>query len=112
MIRRLIRRHQRGARTDMTPQDVHASLDTLQLLDVREAPEWATAHVAGALHIPMGQVPSRLAELDRTKPVAVICRSGNRSAQVADFLVDHGFDARNVDGGLQSWARAGLPVQS
>jgi rhodanese-related sulfurtransferase len=96
----------------MTPQELHAQRAALQLLDVREAPEWAAAHVVGALHIPMGQVPARLAELDRSRPVAVICRSGNRSAHVADYLNRAGFDAHNVDGGLQSWVRAGLPVQS
>lgn len=60
----------------------------------------------------MEQVPARLAELDRSKPVAVICRSGNRSAYVTEHLDRAGFDAHNVDGGLQSWAHAGLPVQS
>jgi rhodanese-related sulfurtransferase len=96
----------------MTPQEVHAQRGTLQLLDVREAPEWAAARVDGALHIPMEQVPARLTKLDRTMPVAVICRSGNRSAYVTEYLKRAGFDAHNVDGGLQPWARAGLPVQS
>lgn len=95
----------------MTPQDVDARRDALQLLDVREVPEWRAARVDGALHIPMEQIPSRLDELDRTRPIAVICRSGNRSAYVADYLNRVGFDAHNVDGGLLSWARAGLPVQ-
>lgn len=95
----------------MTPQEAHDQRDRLQLLDVREAAEWAAAHVDGATHIPMEQVPARLAELDRTKPVAVICRSGNRSAYVTEYLNHAGFDAHNVEGGLQSWARAGLPVQ-
>ncbi|MFP5218835.1 MAG: rhodanese-like domain-containing protein [Actinomycetes bacterium] len=96
----------------MTPQEAHDQRDKMQLLDVREAPEWAAAHVDGATHIPMEQVPARLAELDRTRPVAVICRSGNRSRYVTEYLNRAGFDAHNVDGGLQSWARAGLPVQS
>ena len=96
----------------MTPQEAHAQRAALQLLDVRERPEWAAARVEGAMHIPMDQVPDRIAELDRTRPVAVICRSGNRSAYVADFLKRAGFDAHNVDGGIQQWARAGLPVQS
>lgn len=96
----------------MTPQDVHAQRAVLPLLDVRERPEWATARIEGALHIPMDQVRSRLAEIDPTKPVAVICRSGNRSAYVAKYLRRVGYDAHNVDGGLQRWARAGLPVQS
>lgn len=96
----------------MTPQEVHAQRPALQLLDVREPAEWAAAHVEGALLIPMEQVPARLAELDRTKPVAVICRSGNRSAHVTDYLNRAGFEAHNVEGGLQEWAGAGLPVTS
>ena len=96
----------------MTPQEAHDQGERLQLLDVRKASEWAAARVDGARHIPMEQVPARLSELDRTKPVAVICRSGNRSAYVTEYLNRVGFNAFNVDGGLQSWARAGLPVQS
>lgn len=96
----------------MTPQHAHAQRHALQLLDVREASEWAAAHVEGALHIPVDQVPSRLVELDRSRPVAVLCRSGNRSAHVTAFLQQVGFDAQDVEGGLQRWTRAGLPVTS
>lgn len=95
----------------MTPQEVHAQREALQLLDVREVPEWAAGHVAGSVHIPMEQVPARLGELDRSTPVAVICRSGNRSAAVTDYLQRAGFQAHNVEGGLQQWAAEGLPVQ-
>lgn len=95
----------------MTPQEVHAQREALQLLDVREVPEWAAGHVEGSVHIPMEQVPARLDELDRGTPVAVICRSGNRSATVTDSLQRAGFQAHNVEGGLQQWAADGLPVQ-
>ena len=94
----------------MTPQQAYDQRDALQLLDVREDEELAVARVPEALHIPMHQVPGRLAELDPTVPVAVLCRVGARSAAVAEYLTRAGFDAHNVDGGLEQWARQGLPV--
>lgn len=82
----------------------------LQLLDVREAFELREARVEWALHIPMHDLPARLSELDRGRPIAVLCRSGNRSAHVTDYLTSLGFEAHNVEGGIVRWARAGLPM--
>ena len=96
----------------MTPQQAHDQRETLQLLDVREDDELVLARFPGAIHIPMEQVPRRLHELDRSTPVAVLCRSGNRSAHVADYLNQLGFSAFNVEGGLRQWIRAGLPLQT
>ena len=96
----------------MTPQEAHDGLGTLQLLDVREDEELAAARVAGAIHIPMHSIPDRIDELDRDRPVAVLCHVGQRSAHVAEYLRQAGFDARNVEGGLQRWVRDGLPLQS
>jgi rhodanese-related sulfurtransferase len=62
--------------------------------------------------VPMGQVRSRLDELPRDRPVAVVCHLGGRSAQVTAFLVASGFDARNVEGGMRAWAAAGLPLEA
>ena len=94
----------------MTPQEAYDGLAGLQLVDVREPEELLEARVAGALHIPMNEVPDRLDELDRSRPVAVLCRVGARSASVAQYLGQAGFDAHNVDGGIVQWARAGLPL--
>ena len=74
------------------------------LLDVREPSELRIVSVPGALHIPMRQVPARVAELPRDKPVLVICHHGGRSQAVADWLVRSGLDAANVDGGVDAWA--------
>ena len=89
----------------------------LLLLDVREAWEVAHApiHVAGlqTLHIPMGEIPARLAELDPAQPVVCICHHGMRSAQVVAFLARQGFDtAYNLAGGTDAWSEqvdASLP---
>jgi rhodanese-related sulfurtransferase len=80
------------------------------LLDVREDHEWAAGHAPGAVHLPLQQVPARLAELPRDRPVDVVCHLGGRSAQATAFLRQQGVDARNVEGGMDAWERAGLPV--
>jgi len=75
------------------------------LLDVRELVELALAVVEGAVHVPMREVPSRLAELDRNKPLVVMCHGGARSRRVAEFLVANGFDqVFNLKGGIDAWS--------
>ncbi|QYG93178.1 rhodanese-like domain-containing protein [Iamia sp. SCSIO 61187] len=78
------------------------------LLDVREDDEWAEAHAPDAVHVPMGRLT--LDTVPPGRPVYCICRSGNRSGRVVAALVAAGIDARNVAGGMQAWAAAGLPV--
>ncbi len=82
------------------------------LLDVREPEEWTAGHIQGAQHIPMNDVPRRLDELPSDTPVYVVCRVGGRSAQVAAFLAQHGYDAVNLAGGMQAWAAAGREMVS
>lgn len=81
------------------------------LIDVREPDEWQEGHVAGATHIPLGDLPARLAEVPRDRPVLLFCRSGNRSGRATALLREQGYDqAINVEGGITAWQRAGLPV--
>lgn len=76
-----------------------------QLLDVREAHEWAICKIEGSQHIPMNTIPARLAELDPSQPLVCICHHGGRSMQVAVFLERHGFDdVYNLAGGVDAWA--------
>lgn len=82
------------------------------LLDVREQDEWDAGHAPEALHIPMGELSARLDDLPADNPVYVICRSGGRSARVTAFLNANGWDATNVDGGMQSWESTGRTVVS
>ncbi|RKR89368.1 rhodanese-related sulfurtransferase [Micromonospora pisi] len=83
------------------------------LLDVREPDEWAAGHAPGAHHLPMMEVPARLAELPTDQDVVVVCRSGGRSGQVVSYLLGNGWDnVRNLDGGMQEWAAAGRPLES
>ena len=94
----------------MDPRTVHQRGDDFQVLDVREDSEWLDGRIEGALHIPLGELPGRLGELDRSRPVVAVCRSGNRSGVAVEYLARAGFSAHNVDGGMRQWARAGLPV--
>jgi rhodanese-related sulfurtransferase len=79
--------------------------ESLTLLDVREDWELGVASVPDVVHIPMGEVADRLAELDRGREVVVLCRSGRRSLQVANFLQQNGFRAVNLAGGILAWSR-------
>ncbi|ORV07023.1 rhodanese-like domain-containing protein [Mycobacterium celatum] len=80
------------------------------LLDVREDDEWTRGHAAGAQHIPMAEVPARLAEIDRQAELYVICHAGGRSLRVAQYLQQNGYRPVNVSGGMLAWAGAGRPV--
>jgi rhodanese-related sulfurtransferase len=79
--------------------------DQLRLLDVREGEEVALAPFPGALHLPMGDVPSRLSELDAEAEWVIICHHGIRSAQVAVYLAQMGFQrVANLIGGIDRWS--------
>jgi rhodanese-related sulfurtransferase len=83
------------------------------LLDVREPDEWVAGHAPGAHHLPMMDIPVRMAEVPTDGDVVVVCRSGARSARVVAYLTGQGWDnVRNLDGGMQSWTGAGRAVVS
>lgn len=76
------------------------------LLDVREPEELLLAKFQGALHIPMGDVPSRTFELDPEAEIVVFCHLGQRSASVTQFLRERDFEkVKNLRGGIDTWAR-------
>jgi rhodanese-related sulfurtransferase len=78
--------------------------DTL-LLDVREHAELEIASVAAALHIPMGEIPARLGELNPQQTVVCMCHHGGRSAQVAGYLESQGYSrVINLAGGIEAWS--------
>ncbi len=80
------------------------------VLDVREPWELQTASVAAedgfdVAAIPMGELPSRLSELDRDRPTACLCHHGVRSLRVANYLDQQGFDrVANISGGIDAWS--------
>ena len=75
------------------------------IVDVREPWEIATAAIAGTVNIPMGEIPSRLSELDPDRETIVMCHHGVRSAQVAMYLARNGFErVLNLAGGIDAWS--------
>lgn len=81
------------------------------LLDVREQDEWDAGHAPGALHIPMSEIGARLEEVPNDVQLYVVCRAGGRSARVTQYLNDNGWEAVNVEGGMQHWDAAGRPLE-
>ena len=91
---------------EITASELERILDEGQhvnMIDVREADEIATGKIIGAVHIPLGEIPARLDELDKTKPYTLICRSGGRSGRAAEYLESEGFDITNMTGGMLNW---------
>jgi len=93
---------------EIEPLELKARLDRgerLEVLDVREPEEIAVASFPSALHIPMGDIPSRLTELDPDAHWVVVCHHGIRSAQVAMYLAHMGFErVANLVGGIDAWS--------
>jgi rhodanese-related sulfurtransferase len=86
--------------------------DECQLVDVREYSEFATERVNGATLVPLSAFERNLSLIDRSRPVYLMCRAGNRAAQAAERLLKLGFsDLKVIDGGLQAWAASGLYVE-
>lgn len=83
------------------------------VLDVREDTEFAAGHIIDAKHIPLAKLPERLAELNKykDKPILVNCQRGMRSAKACEILRKAEFkQIHNLQGGLEAWMTAKLPV--
>lgn len=81
---------------------------SVTLLDVRQDWEYSEFHLPGALLVPLGELPDRLGEIDRNKPVVAYCRSGRRSAAAASLLAGQGFSpVVNMAGGILAWQGVG-----
>ena len=82
------------------------------ILDVREQSEWDEFHIPGATLIPLGQLASRVDELPEDQEIVVVCRSGNRSQEGRDILLDAGFDkVTSMAGGVNEWRAEGHPIE-
>ncbi len=92
---------------DLTPATVKSMIDKdpdIYLLDVREPHECAICDIAGAHHIPLGQIPERYGEIPTDRTVVVHCKMGGRSAQAVAFLKEKGFKRiHNMAGGILRW---------
>lgn len=98
---------------DLSPQRVAELLEAgeVQLIDVREPYEHEAGRIGGARHIELERLASQAETIDRDKPVVFQCRLGIRSAMATQAFRASGFDAYNLDGGIQAWVDAGLPIE-
>jgi rhodanese-related sulfurtransferase len=97
---------------EISVQDAYAKYQQgVFFLDVREQSEWDTFHIPNTTLIPLGELPNRLNELPKDQPIVVVCRSGHRSAQGRDILLNAGFaNVVSVAGGLTEWSNQGYPI--
>jgi adenylyltransferase/sulfurtransferase len=96
-----------AALPDITPRELAqrmANGDDLQLIDVREAYEWALCRLDGARLVPLGTLDAAIPSLDASRETVVYCRSGVRSAAAAEQLRAAGFEVRNLAGGILRWS--------
>jgi hydroxyacylglutathione hydrolase len=101
-----------GRVDQLSVHDLAAHHQELVVLDVRGRSEWDAGHMPGAIHIPLAELPRRLAEVPAGRPIAVHCQGGGRSAIAASLLRASGVSAvSNVPGGFEAWTAAGFPVR-
>ena len=107
-VTKLIDYHQFcGMPMEILPTEVRAKLqrgDDFLLLDVREAHEYKARNIPQAMLIPLGEIPRRLHEIDRSKQIVIHCKSGVRSARACSFLRENGYpNVLNMRGGIDAW---------
>jgi rhodanese-related sulfurtransferase len=96
----------------MDPATLARDMGGFQVVDVRYPNEWEAGHIAGAVHIPGDYIFDRVDELDPSRPVVTVCRTGSRSAEAAEDLAREGFDVQNLEGGVEAWVAEGLPIST
>ncbi|HYD34318.1 MAG TPA: rhodanese-like domain-containing protein [Methylophilaceae bacterium] len=104
-----------GASSNLSPADAVLLInrENALVLDVRDDAEYAAGHITDARHIPLAQLETRIEELRKfkDKPVLVNCQAGMRSAKACNILKKQGFTkVHNLQGGLNAWQQAKLPV--
>ncbi|MFD3683806.1 rhodanese-like domain-containing protein [Nocardiopsis sp. NPDC058631] len=80
------------------------------VVDVRREFEWKRAHIPGAVHVPLEELPERCLEFPEDRLLITFCTGGLRSAGAANLLVEYGFDAVNMSRGLVDWRAVGGPL--
>ena len=81
------------------------------VVDVRTQEEWDEYHVPNVPLIPLDELPNRLSEIPKDEEILVICRSGNRSQEGRDILLQAGYNATSMAGGVKEWYAKGYPIE-
>ena len=81
------------------------------VVDVRQPEEYREGHIAGSKLIPLGELGKRINELPKDREIICVCASGSRSHSATKHLIDAGYNAFNMKGGMFMWQRAQLPVK-
>lgn len=103
----------RSAAKTLTPTQVRQVGDAVTLVDVRENAEWASGHIAGAIHIPLGKLRDKMDLIPSDKPVVFYCHSGGRSSQAIAIAVAAGQPHdTHMGGGISAWRAQGFPLAS
>lgn len=93
----------------INPEEIKKRLaqgDALYMIDVREDEEVASGMIPTAIHIPLGQLPDRHEEIQRSDEIILVCRSGNRSGKAYDYLQSLGYTGlKNMTGGMLVWGK-------
>ncbi len=96
----------------ISTRELGERLKDVTVVDVRSENEWALGHIRGAVHVPLGHLADRAAELPRERPIVVQCQSGARSSIAASVLERLGVtNVMNLSGGMSAWVAAALPVE-
>jgi len=99
---------------DITAEQAKELIETnssLVILDVRTETEYNDKHIEGAINIPLDELQQRLEEINPNDTILVYCRTGNRSTQAAEILVENGFsNFYHMRGGIVAWKQNGYPV--
>lgn len=91
---------------EILPEELHEAIkngNKVSVIDVREDEEVAQGMIPGATHIPLGELPDRLKEIDPKEEHIMVCRSGGRSGRACEFLQQQGYQVKNMVGGMIAW---------
>ena len=99
--------------SEISPERARPGIEAAysQFVDVRTPEEYAAGHAYRARNIPLDELTANLDKIEKNEPVYLICRSGRRSKEAAEILVQSGFSqAISIEGGMEAWQAAGLPM--
>jgi rhodanese-related sulfurtransferase len=103
---------QQGEAREVTREEARNMVEEgAQLIDVRADHEWEAGRIAGAVHVPLPELPQRTGEIEKDRPVVVYCRGGNRSSMAAAALNDAGYEAVKLTEGIVGWDKDDLPLE-